>query len=131
MDLLSNLLSSGVFDFVVADSELLMRYAYGYNFIDLTTVLTEQQLEYYKPYLRYIVIEVLSERLETHTDIPFPDCMKPEDMQQPIPVMVDLSQCKAMQQYYGQHSKNLVFATLRVGEHQENTLNFLDHLMNQ
>lgn len=121
-------IASGVLDFAVGELEFLDTYAYGHHFNDLTVILTEKQIELFKPYFLYIDMDVLSKRHETQEDIPFPDFRKPDEMKQPIPVMLDLSNFPIIQEIYGSNCSNICYGIIKKGENQENAIKFLEYL---
>ena len=121
-------LASGVLDFAVGEISALSNYAYGYHFVDLTTILSKEQIEVFKPYFFYIDLAVLEERQEKHEEIPLPDMRNPEAMKQPIPVLIDISNCPIIQEIYGENSSDICYGIIRKGEHQENAIKFLEYL---
>lgn len=124
-------IASGVLDFAVADIEILKNYAYGYHFADLTTILSEEQIEIFKPYFLYVDIAVMEERQEKHEDIPLPDMRNPEAMENPIPVLLDISNCPIIQEIYGENSSDICYGIIRKGEHQDNAIKFLEYLSDE
>ena len=101
-------IASGVLDFAIADIEILESYAYGYHFVDLTTVLSKEQIDYFKPYFLYVDLDVMAQRQEKHEDIPIPDMRNPEIMKNPIPVLIDISNCPIIQEIYGEKSTDII-----------------------
>ena len=127
--------AAGAVDFIVSPEEHLLDYAYNEYFTDLTTVLSEEQIEKYKPYLLYIdgaVVEEIdkaSEDLNNETEIVLPDCTRPEEMQEPIPVFIDMTKCEKLLEVYGSATDSLVFGILVNASAPELTIDFLDYLM--
>ena len=121
-------IASGVLDYAVGGLDVLGNYAYGYNFADLTTILSKEQIELFEPYFLYIDLAVLEERQEKMEDIPFPDFKKPDDMKQPIPVLLDISHFPIIQEIYGEDCSDICYGIIKKGEHQENAIKFLEYL---
>ena len=124
-------IASGVLDFAVADIEVLKNYAYGYHFADLTTILSKEQIEYFEPYFLYVDIAVMEERQEKHEEIPLPDMRNPEAMENPLPVLLDISNCPIIQEIYGENSSDICYGIIRKGEHQDNAIKFLEYLSDE
>ena len=128
-------MSGGMLDFIVASPENLITYAYDDLFVDLTTVLTEEEIEAYKPYFLYVDAAITKERnegsksLEELADYVYPDMTKPEDMKEPIPVFLDLSDNERMKELYNAKKLNISFCIVSTGKNQENTVKFLNFLM--
>ncbi len=124
----STQIGSGVFDFTVCPLDILKTYAYGNYFVDLTTILSKEQIKTYEPYFLYIDMEVLAERHNKLKDIPLPDPQKPEDMGKPIPVMLNVSSSSIIQEIYGEDASNICYAIIPKGEHGENAIKFLEYI---
>lgn len=136
IQVLSARIAAGELDFMIGElSVLYEHFCYSDYFIDLSEVLTEEQLEYYEPYFLYYdlavrdelnEIDYLSEEAET---IALPDPSKPELMEQPVPVMIDLSSCEELSCFYPNLSDGYVFSLFANAKHLDKTLEFLDYLM--
>ena len=128
-------LSAGQLDFITGDASAMKELAYQEYFTDLRQYLTKEQFEKYEPYFLYIDYEVYEKRSETINNmedasaIVLPDCTKPEDMKDPIPVMIDISKCEKMRDVYGNMTDTLVFGMTVRQTNQELTSAFLDYLM--
>lgn len=92
-------LSTGYLDFMTGDIESMLDLAYKGFFPDLTNMLSEDAYEAWSPYFLYIDLALLSE--ENITGIDYPDCRNPESMEDPIPVLIDMSACDAVLEDYG------------------------------
>ena len=102
-------------DFLTGDAETATVLAYSGFFADLSEVLSEEQLAQYEPYLRYIDQAVIDEMekmvaSDTITDIEIPDCDKLEEMEKPVPVMIDMSGYDAVADIYPEATESIVFA---------------------
>ena len=129
-------MSGGKVDFIVSSPDNLMTYAYDDILVDLTTVLTEEQIEKYKPYFLYVDAEIIRQRtndqsqtLEDFADYVYPDPSKPEDMKDPIPVFIDFSQNERIQKMYSAKKLNVSFAIVVSGNYKDNAVKFLDFIM--
>ena len=121
-------IASGMFDFAVGELNFLSNYAYGYHFVDLTTVLSKEQIKVFEPYFLYIDLDVLIERQEKKEELPLPDFRNPDAMKKPIPVLVDISHCPITQEIYTTNSSDICYGIIRKNEHQENAIKFLEYL---
>lgn len=128
-------MSAGALDFLVGTPDLLLTYAYDEAFTDLSTVLTREQIEQFKPYFLYVEGDLVEERANPDTNLEelsamtFPDCRKPEEMKHPIPVMIDLTESEKVQKLYNEKASDLCYAIIYTGENQEYALKFLNYIM--
>lgn len=124
-------------DFLTGDLTTMVEYAYRGLFGDLRDSLTEEQLVFYEPYLLYIDYAVIEERqraaenFEDTDSIVYPDCHNPEEMQEPVPVMIDVSSCERLTDIYEYEelSASLTFGICMNVVNKENTVIFLDYVM--
>ena len=127
-------MAGGKIDFMVSSHDSLMEYAYDEIFVDLTTVLTEEQLKAYEPYLLYIDNDIVRQRnesqesLEELAEYTYPDFKDVENMKDPIPVLIDFSEMKQIQELYNSKKLNLGFGIVSAGEYKENAVKFLDYI---
>ena len=79
-------------DVIIAGDELYEHYANAGTFCDLTDILSEEQIEKYKPYFYYVDVPLVAQiyQAEINMDNTFkpelPDPTKPELMEDPVPV---------------------------------------------
>ena len=130
--------ASGELDFITGDVSTLTSIAYSEHFVDLRTVLTEEQLTIYKPYLYYIdqdVLDLMMKEKDSNepAKITIPDVDKPEAMKNPVPVMIDLSRCEDIKIFYPNMKvdKPIVMGFAVNSKHAELTGKFVDYLMNK
>ena len=124
-------------DFLTGDLATMDTYAYRGLFTDLSTILSEEQMTFYEPYLLYIDMAVIeeiqraSEAFEDTASITHPDCRKPEEMEKPVPVMIDVSSCKRLTEIYEYEDihSSLSFGVCANAVNKENTVIFLDYVM--
>jgi len=129
-------ISAGSVDFIVGPRDGMSTYAYDELFVDLSTVLSDEQIEKFKPYFLYIDNAVVRKKqeidsLEEATDIPIPDPSKPEEMEEPIPVYIDLSQSKRLENVYGNAIDKMVYGIAFNAPYTENAIDFLEYVMEQ
>lgn len=132
---------SELLDFVVGPSSVMTDLVYNTTtstetvFTDLRSVMTKEELALYEPYFLYIdqdVVNQLDEAYESKKDtssIELPDCRNPEAMKSPIPVMIDLSTCEKLADFYAENSESLIFAIVDGTPSREKVVNFLEYLM--
>ena len=111
-------IEKGDLDFLTGDQETVTILAYSSFFHDLSVVLSKEQVERYKPYFRYIdqaVVDkiIMAVETETDVDIQIPDCGKPEEMEKPIPVMIDVSHYDDLGALYPEATEPIVFAVFK------------------
>ena len=127
--------AAGEIDFMVADVATLYDFAYDQYFAELSEVLSEEQLKAYEPYLLYYdkaVLEELSNLDYTGEEFPeiiLPDPSKPELMEEPVPVMIDVTSSEKISTLYPVSSKSYAFTFVVNGVHKEKAVEFLDYLM--
>lgn len=135
MQVLMAWLSADQLDFVTGDATSLNDLAYKDYFTDLRDYLSDEQLEKYEPYFLYIDYDLflkraeMAENMEDVSSIVLPDCTKPEEMKDPIPVMIDMSQSKKMTEIYGETFDVLALGITIKETNKDMTLKFLEYLM--
>ncbi len=136
-------IASNEMDVMVADEEFISDYAQEDSLIDLTTVMSEEQLERYSDYFYYVDYALIESGYYEETayeDQVFEgtaDHASPEDMEQPVAVGVYIATtaeegdyvCTSSDfnlNYY--YSGEAVFSLLCYSEHSEAALQFLDYI---
>lgn len=126
-------ISARLLDFAVGSSKHLQPYAYEQLFVDLSTILTEEQMEKYEPYFLYIDKAIFAEKEDVSLDdmdsIEYPDCTKPEEMREPIPVFISLTNSQVIHDLYGFNDPHRCIGIVYNGKNQDNALDFLDYIM--
>lgn len=128
-------IAAGSVDFLAAEHETMEEFCYKGYFEDLRDVLTEEQFAKLEPYILYMDRDVEISRqlaLDENKDISeivLPDCKNPEAMGDPIPVMIDVSECETFSSIYATAEKGLAIGLAVNGPHLEMTLEFLDYLL--
>lgn len=123
-------------DFLTGDQETVVVLAYSSFFYDLSEVLSEEQLALCKPYLRYIdqaVVDEIKTAAESNTavEIKIPDCTKPEEMEKPIPVMIDMSKYESLTAFYPDTTDPIVFAVFENTPVKETVQKVIDFIMKE
>ena len=122
-------------DFVAGPIDSMSDIAHNSMFTELTTYLSPEQLELVKPYLLYVdnaVIEELDEAYDNKEDtskIKLPDPRKPEEMEEPIAVMIDMSSCEEIAAIYGDSDKAVAFGLITSAPNEDMLIKFIDYLM--
>lgn len=123
---LSAQISAGTLDFVVGNLDAMLSLAYADFYEDLSSVLSDEALAQYAPYLLYMDLAVLEEMQATDwsgeetVTVEFPDPRDPAAMDAPIPVLIDVSGSEAPSDIYLGVEEALVFAVAGNTPHPEN-----------
>lgn len=121
-------------DFIAGDAPALTELAYRGYFPDLREMLTEEQIAKYEPYFLYMDKDVYTRRaemvssMEDISNVEYPDCTQPEEMVDPIPVFIDMSQSQRLSEIYTETSEVLVIGITENVVDKELTLAFIDYL---
>lgn len=127
---------TGSLNFVAGPQDCMQELSYSERFADLSTVLTEELYALYEPYFLYLDVTVLEERQEAYdnvedtSSIPLPDMTAPENMDNPIPVLIDISSCEELVKAYGNDAGPLALGLYSNAENQDIALDFIDYIMN-
>lgn len=127
--------SAGLIDFFAGDTESMQDIAYSFMLMDLRDILTEEQVALYEPYFIYIdqvvleAIDAASDNIDEPINITYPDWHDPDSMEQPIPVLIDVSECEHLRTLYDESISELAFGISTSISNTEQTLAFLDYLM--
>ena len=119
-------------DFITGYSDAIAYLAYdpGEIFCDLRDVFSAETLTQWEEYLYYIdanVVEAISQG--TQEEIPLPDPRKPEEMQNPVPVAIDLSSCEAFTSAYYGTNQAVYIAVVGNAPHGEIVVQFVEFLL--
>ena len=125
----------GKLDFMTGDRETMLELAYNNFFYDLREVLSEKQIEKYKPYILYAdksVIDRLAEgkSIEKSSQLDIPDCRSPDKMIEPIPILIDISESPIITETYNYSNDTISFGVS--GNHNMQMVgSFLDFVISQ
>lgn len=128
------LLASAQLDAVVADPSVINNYARDGAFYDLSDFLTPEQTAAYEPYFYYMDYAVAGAAKEAHDDtlVPeFSDPRRPEDMEQPVPVGIYVSDCPTLtgRFHFFSQSPDLVLSVAANTKRPEMASKYIDYLM--
>jgi len=122
-------------DVMISDSGSFSEEAAMNTFYDLREVLTEEQLIKYEPYFYYADQTVLDARkeipLDGNLENAYPemaDPRKPEEMEQPVPVGLFVTDCSILTNTYDFGNDSMALGVVGNAQHLENTLKFIDYL---
>lgn len=111
LQLILNYSIGGMLDFVIADEASMLDFAYAGYFQNLKDHLSEQELLQHSGQLLYVDMAVVRKENESteakRSD--YPDPRNPEEMEEPLPVFIDVSASNQIRQLYGE-GKNVFFA---------------------
>lgn len=109
---------------------------YNTYLYDLRTVLTEEQLAKYEPYLLYADESILLEKQEAEKkseayEIVYPDPANADAMKKPIPVAIDITACEKMQMIYPDTPNQLAIGIAQGTIHPEQAATFIEYLFHK
>lgn len=128
---------AGSVDFMSAPLEAILDYAYGELCVNLNEVLSEEELEKYEPYFLYVDLAVVDQKNKAidnnqySYEIPCPDPTKPEEMKEPIPVLIDVTTCEKMANIYNSASDTLAVAVAVNAPNPDRISDFLAYLFEE
>lgn len=127
--------SAGQVDVMVCGADSFPHQASQGNFLDLREILTEEQLAKYEPYFCYADQAVIDARNEIPTSGDFenaypemPDPRKPEEMENPIPVALLVTDCTKLTDTFYFEGDYIAAGVVANTTHPENAVKFLDFL---
>lgn len=129
--------SGSLLDFVVGNLSSSQNLAYSRFFMDLSKVLSQEQMQRLAPYIYYIdlaVIEKIEEAVEAgnyDVDIKIPDGKKPEEMEKPVAIFIDVSSSQWLSEIYTLNAEPIVFAVAENAPRKEAIQKLVDCLMPQ
>lgn len=132
LELVSVQMIAGSADFAVADHELMTQLAYSGLLCELSEVLPEEGMEAYANCFLYYD-RAVAEGMRNGEKIPdaYPDPGKPEKMEDPVPIMIDLSGSERVAEFYPMSKQSYAFGFgVKVGN-PENAINLLAYLTNR
>lgn len=122
-------------DVIVSGSEGFTEEAALNTFYDLRDIMTEKQLAKYEPYFYYADQTVLDARKNLPESDDFensypemPDPSKPEEMEQPVPVGLFVTDCTVLTEAYNFGDDYVAIGVVGNAPHIENALKFIDCL---
>lgn len=128
--------ASGKLDFIIGDAIGMTTLSYRDYFADLRTILTEEQLLKYEPYMCYMDLAFMEEMkaslayYDESVILEYPDCKNPAAMKNPVPVLIDVSASKEITNVYNFPIDTPVFGIVCT-THLDMTLKFMDFLLTE
>ena len=123
-------------DFIAADATTFEHYASSDNFFDVTTILSEEQLEKYQDYIYYADMAEIRARDEASQNGDFDsyvkpvyDHRKPEDMEEPVPVGLYIGHSERLTATYTFKEEDVVIGIPLNTRHLETSLKFIDYIL--
>ena len=129
--------ASGDMDVAIMDTLAFESYAYSELFLDLSVVLSEElfsSLEgriYYKDNATAGEFNAALDAGESTEDIVFPDPFKPEDMKEPIPIGIDISDCEVLEDAYYYPNKPVLLGLPATSGRTNMAIKFIEFLFAQ
>lgn len=137
--IISSQTMNGKLDFVISSKSTMTSLVQRTMLADLTTFFSEDELALLEPYLIYVDKADLKQQAETSlSDIKamnkafntvIPSSKDPSTMKEPIPVLLDVSQCERIRSLYTYTDEDLAFGIAQNTAHPETTKNFLVYLL--
>lgn len=125
-------------DVMVSNTEVLQQYANTGTFYDLRELLTAEQLAQYEPYLYYVdqavveQIEIARDELTDINSITVPDPFKPDEMADPIPVGLCVSDCAPLREsFYFSNEQDVVLCVFVNSQRPETSVSFINYVFEQ
>lgn len=122
-------------DFVAGPKDSMLDIAYNAIFSELTVLLNAEQLAMVEPYLLYIdnavmtQIEDAYENDEDTSAIELPDPTKPENMKEPLAVLIDVSSVPEIAEIYGNPDGTIALGCIASAPNEDILLQFIEYLM--
>ena len=124
-------------DSMITDFNSFQKYANSSLFYDLRDILTEEQLQALEPYFYYVdrevvlAIEAANDDMNTDYTPDYPDPLHPEDMQDPVPVGICLTDCKDLTDTYYFRGDGIVMGIYANAEHVQTAVDLAEYLLNK
>lgn len=128
---------AGVLDVMVGDLASMTEFVGSGFFADLSTFLTEEQVEKYKPYFIYTDKAVLEEieaaydNMDEEIDIEVTTSTNPDDFKKPIPIFINVTSSEKVMAAYDYEIDTIVLGIPLSCEDIETTQNYIDYLMTE
>ena len=113
------------------------KYANSSMFHDLRDILTDEQIQALEPYFYYVdrevvlAIEAANDDMNTDYTPDYPDPLHPEDMQDPVPVGICLTDCKDLTDTYYFRGDGIVMGIYANAEHVQTAVDLAEYLLNK
>lgn len=126
---------AGDLDFVIGNCSVMELFSYGMYFCDLRELLSEEDLERYYPYFLYVDQAMIDEQHQMRdgtekTVSDLPDCNKPENMVEPVPVLINISDSEIIKKIYPSEKEAIAIGIVSGSQNKENIIDLLTLLNN-
>ncbi len=129
--------AAGELDCMITDFGSFQKYANSSTFYDLRDILTEEQIQALEPYFYYVdrevvqAIEVANDEMNTDYTPEYPDPLHPEEMQDPVPVGICLTDCKDLTDNYYFRGDGIVMGIYANAEHVDTAVDLAEYLLSK
>ena len=124
-------------DFVIGPQTSMLDIAYNAYFTELSTYFSAQQYELLKPYILYIDQAVMTqledayENKEDLSSIALPDPTRPDEMKEPVAVLIDFSSIPEIAAIYADLNEPAVMGIMTEAPNSDMLLKFISYLTNE
>ena len=135
LDVLTARISGNMLDFVIGNYNAMLVLAYSGYFVDLSQAMTEEQLNAYAENILYIdqvVLDAFGNAADTgdySADIKIPDPQKPELMEKPVPVFLNVAGSDALKMVYPNTTEKILLSVTANYPNPQNLISFIDYLI--
>lgn len=126
--------ATGDMDVSIMDESAFERYAYSELFFDLSVVLPEELFSslngniYYRDNAVAREFNAALDADESTEDIVFPDPFKPEEMKEPVPIGIDISDREVLQNTYYYPGKPVLLGLPATSDRTDMAIKFIEFL---
>lgn len=127
---------TGDLDAIVTTDDPINILIYNEFFMDLSQALSQEQMQAYEPYFLYIdkaflryITSIDMSTVDPDMVIAYPDPTKPELMEEPVPILIDISHSTEIARLYPEYKGQLAFGFIITSPHLEASNMLLDYLM--
>lgn len=128
------LMAAGDLDVLSADAESFEHYATTDNFLDLRTILSQEQLEKYEPYFYYVDMAQLRQLEEAANsgnmrfELPDVDHHDPSSMEEPVPIALYINNSKKVTDAYAFSGREVPMGVAVTTKRVDTVLQFIDYI---
>lgn len=129
--------ATGDLDVAIMDAPTFEGYAYSEIFFNLSAVLPNEMLSslegkiYYRDNAAAEELNAAWDAYESTENIIIPDPFKPEEMAEPVPVGIDISDCVAFQNAYYYPDKPVLLGLSASSDRTANAIKFIEFLFTE
>lgn len=135
LQIIQTRIAAAEIDFMVADFETMNYLAYKGYFSNLNEILSEEEYQEFEPYFLFYdrsfaeELEEINEQSDKIMLITYPDPTRPDLMEDPVPIMVDVSNMDKLIQVYPDLDKGYALGFVVTAPNLGNTIEFLRYLL--